>query len=72
MVNKFQFVNNLFIVVMQHMLYRNSKRTLVGWLKYWFTELLLFIMKVLFFAGFHQEHLRAFTRNFLKALAGLT
>ena len=42
MVNKYvQFVNNnLFIVVMQRMLYKNSKSTLANWLKYLFTKLL--------------------------------
>jgi len=40
-VNKYdQFVNNLFIVVMQRMFHKISKRTLTCWLKYWFRNLL--------------------------------
>jgi len=59
MVNKYvQFVNNLLIVVMQCTLYKISKCTFVGWLKYLLTKRLLMKSSNIyyvsaFFASFH-------------------
>jgi len=60
-----QFVNNLFIVVMHRMLYKNSKRTLAGLLKYLFTKLLLMRSKNIYYVrGFFASFCRVTPKRF--------